>query len=137
MGWGWPDCFGKLYRLQNCAIRLINDISVTDDTGIFMVVARGSFMIWFRLYYHARVSLEDWMVHNGLVFHKSYVEHIDKNSLIFQQPIFWNCYQPIVFQKITKWICLRGDFTPTLLLDVIGGLLNMISSPNLLIYFLI
>ena len=51
---------GRLDRLQNRAVRLIrgsqtirrNVVSLSLCTDIFMVVAHGSFMIWFRLRCH-------------------------------------------------------------------------------------
>ena len=82
---GWPDCSVEAWQIP----KLCNKIDKWQEvsqmifypykseetlllrmycTGIFMVVARESFMIWFRLYWHARLSLEDSTIHNGSAF---------------------------------------------------------------------
>ena len=55
---------------------------------------------------------------NGSAFLQYYVEHMDTNCPFFhEQSMCGTHYQTSVSMKITTWICLRKDATPTLLLD--------------------
>ena len=63
-----------------------------------MVVAWGSFMTWFRLYWYARASQEDSTVRYGLIFLQLCLKHIDTNSRFFyEKSICGTRYQKPVF----------------------------------------
>ena len=95
----------SMISIIQCYIRLINDRSAPDHSSplqirrnVASLSVLASFMIWFHLYWHARVSPEDWMMLNGSVFLQYYVEHMDTNSL-FLEINFWNSLQNHFFAE--------------------------------------
>ena len=77
---------------------------------------------------------------NGSVFLQYHAELKDTNSYFsHEQSVCGTRYQTDVFLRITTWICLRRNASPIFILDgviydVIGGSLNVNTSPHLLIY---